>query len=326
MDDKSLVSTITGDHIQTAQEDTVSFLRSHTVLADMLDDFRLIGTQSLPQGAPFDFENQAKISFHPFTEAATEIDLAVFFIQRGMYKSFYHHLRSFFELYMVAVYFLSPHRTREETHKWLDGDENTPFLSKLLTALFQEEEFRYAQDRIQLKDRLQSTYWKLCDIIHNKGELRGHKGIVKANFPRFLPETFERAMGDFRECVEIVCVTFALRCPLILIGFPMMEKFGANPPLSGLLDEMESDVIRKYVSRDTLTFLDDFCNNNDYFTSARDWVFSRPDMTQEQITQQLEEMDEFERRFRQGKDGNGANSQSNGPDSAGSHLTRKKTR
>lgn len=286
--DPALIVTVTGEHLRSAEETTIGFLEAHTVFRTMLQDFRLIGTQALRQGAPFDIDDQYKLSFHPFNEAATEADLAVFFIQRGMYKSFYHHLRSFFELYLLATYFLAPQRRISEAHAWLDGKDKTPFMTRMLTALFAEEEqFCRAQHVLQLKDMLQKTYGQFCDIVHNRGEKCGHVTLAKANFPRFLPETFEIGMEDFRNCIELVCITFALRCPLILVGFPMLEKFGVNPPLSGFLDEMEAAAIRKYISPEGLTFLDDFIKKDEWVISATNWVRSKPDMSQEQIAEQL---------------------------------------
>jgi hypothetical protein len=275
------------EYLDAARRETQEYLSAKPEIIQGFDHCKILGYQTLLDVVPSDLEFLTKIGYYPFSEATTEIDYSINLALCGSYKSAYHHLRSFFELVMVGVYFGSTHVTEADARDWLRNGADTPFFNNMLRLLFRESTFQKADLNLGLNERIRSFYKQVCDIVHTKGISASHAALSRANFPRFVAESLERFLSDLKECVTLVYALLSLRSPIILAGLPMLAKFGLNPPMSGFLEEHEAAQIRSLFSPTWLTFLEGVLDADTYAQGAITHILSLPDLTDEEIDKQL---------------------------------------
>jgi hypothetical protein len=183
-------------HFTAATTSSTAHLKSHPLFAQQLDRLTTFGNQVILEAVPSDFDSLEKIGYFPFTEASTEFSYAVNLALGGAHRPAYQCLRSYLELALVGLYFLSLPASDYSGRLWLEGKEHTPFRSKVEKALRRNQEFAAAGEHVGFFDRLDQTYGDLSDRTHTRGEGHGHAAITKANFPRFLPEALERFVDE----------------------------------------------------------------------------------------------------------------------------------
>jgi hypothetical protein len=281
-----------------AYKETIEFVESNSEIAKRLSNSMLVGYQILFETPPSDLESVLKVGFHPFSEATTDICYAVFHAVSGSYKSAYHHLRSFFELYLIGNFFLSPNSPRGEALEWLVGEKDTPFMSRLLDRLFKEPNFAAADRLFGFKKEISKVYGRLSSIVHNKGIPVAHQALNLSNYPRFNINAFKGFLDELHDAIGIEAAAMALRSPIILYGLPMMQKFGLNPPLCGFLEEWESTLLREFIRPDWLPFLDEIAVNDVRAQAEREFVLSRDDISSEEYEQQCREFEESTREMK----------------------------
>jgi hypothetical protein len=258
----------------------------------------LVVNQVLLETAPSDFDRFTKVGFFPYSEANTDAALALTFAHQGAYRTAYFHLRSFFELHLMVVYFLSPQVSEAEASEWLKSQEITPFFKKVLATLFKETVFSAADKDLNLQERLKSFHHRTSDIIHTRGEQYSHFTLAKSNCPRFIPETLERFVSDAEDALYLVIVCLALRSPVIMVPLSLFEKCGLNTPLSGFLEEENVEALRRFLDSGTLAFLESIAAEDDFAKGAKEHFEGLSDITQEQLQEQIKHQEEFLRDMR----------------------------
>lgn len=220
------------------------------------------------------------------------------FAHQGAYKTAYFHLRSFFELHLMTVYFLSPLVSKTEADKWLISKEITPFFKKVLATLFKETVFLAADKTLSLQNRLEDFYYHTSDIIHTRGEQCSHLTFAKSNVPRFIPETLKRFVHDAENALCLVITCLALRSPVIMVPLPLFQKCSLNPPLSGFLEEEDVEVLRRFLDDNTIAFLESVASEDDFAQGNKEHFKSLADISQEQLQEQIKRQKEFLRDMR----------------------------
>jgi len=272
---------------KASYDGSIKFLEAHKEHSDRWCLLSLVAHQALEEAAPSTFEALEKIGHFPFVEARMDFELACNYALHGLYKTVYHHLRSFFELYLVGIYFLSNETKNRDAHDWLEGQSNTPRMQRIIDGLFRENNFNLASQEFNFKEQLNKLYWKLCDVVHTKGRIKGHMALSHSSQAQFIPDSLVEYIDVLHECIESVSIAFILRSPVLLIGLPLFQKFGLNPPASGFLEQDGVDLLRSVIAPERLKVLDAVAADDDFARDAKEWVMERPDVTTEEIEAQI---------------------------------------
>ncbi len=290
--DADIYSTwIQRDGLSKSFEESCTYLESHNALQDRLKTLCYLVPGTLFDSSPSDFDSLSKIGYEPFSEAQTDFRLAVAFMLQGAYKTAYHHLRSLFELYIVGVYCLLPTTSKETARAWLLGNGDTPFLKKMIKALFREPNFQFAEHRFQFKAGVLDTYRLLCNYVHSGGPKYRHRHLTGANCPRFNPQSLEQGIADIHQVLGDVCTVFVLHTPVLLKPLPVEQKFGINGPISGYLEEGQVEQIRFAIGASRIKDLDELVAADPGVKAIEEWFHSRPDISEEELKRQFVEFD-----------------------------------
>jgi hypothetical protein len=280
-------------HLEGAYTATLKQLQAAPALAARIHQIALVVNQVLFETAPSDLGRLTKLGFFPYTEASTDAALALTFVQHGAYKTAYFHLRAFFELHLMAVYFLSPNVSEVEAREWLRSQEMTPFFKAVLKTLFKEPVFLAADKALDLQERLKAFFYRTSDIIHTRGAQHAHSALAKSNVPRFIPETLERFIRDAEDALGLVITCLGLRSPVIMVPLPLFEKCSLNPPLSGFLEEEDIAALRGFLDDKSLVFLEAVAAADDFAQGAKEHFEGLPDIPQEELQQQIKHQGKF---------------------------------
>ena len=275
-------------HFDQAYKESRLFLLSNKKLYNKLSKLFDTCYSIFPEIPPSDFESLMKIGYFPFYEANIEIEYAVFLALGGIYKIALEKLRSFLELNIVGIYFLSLDSLEEIGPDWLKGITGTPFFKKTINKIFQNKNFIKADSEFSFKQELISSYWQLCDFVHTKGQESGHMELSHANFPRFAPVTLKKFINIYAKVTENVAIALALQMPIILQPLPIFNKFGFNPPASGFLESYQVEQIKDLIDKDKLTLLEEISCKDQYVQGVKKQIESMPDLTDVQLENQWE--------------------------------------
>jgi hypothetical protein len=168
----------------------------------------------------------------------------------------------------------------------------TPFKRDIINVLFKKNNFIQLDKYILIKDKIEKAYGKLNDICHTKGESHSHMSLSKANYPRFIQESYDSFIQIAKEVVNIVITCFVVVNPIILFPVPLELKFGINGPVSGFLEEYEVEILWKLLKPESLQHLRQYYESDPEIISIREEIENLPDISDEELRQQLDEFDE----------------------------------
>jgi hypothetical protein len=261
--------------------------------APLSEDFKRItffSTQVLANCFPSDFESLRKGGLFPIVEAELELEYSLFFAKAGIYKMAYMCLRNFMELSLVCFHYML---TSKRAIDWVKGQAPTPFKRQILAVLFESEDFCQLDQHIQIRESIDNYYNRLSDICHTRGQPCSHMTLSKANYPRLVEESLHTYISCCKDVIDIVITCFVGVNPIILFPLPIEEKFGINGPLSGFLEEYQTESLRKLLKPDSLKTLLQYFGTDPGVISLRQYFADLPDITEEEFKKQLEDFDTF---------------------------------
>jgi hypothetical protein len=273
-----------------AFEETDKTIAVDTALSEDFERIRFFSTQVLANCFPLDFRSLRKVGLFPIVEAELELEYSLFFAKAGVYKLAYMCLRNFMELSLVCFHYLL---TTRRAIDWVQGQAPTPFKRQILSVLFESEDFRHFDRHINIRDRIDNYYNTLSDICHTRGQPCSHMTLSKANYPRLVEETLHTYISRCKDVIDIVITCFVAVNPIILFPLPIDEKFGINGPLSGFLQEYQTEALRKLLKPDSLKVLLKYFESDPGVNSLRQYFADLPDITEEEFRKQLDDFDAF---------------------------------
>ena len=105
--------------------------------------------------------------------------------------------------------------------------------------------------------------------------------------PRINFKTLSLFCDSYISCVEEIVVMLSLYNPIIIVALPLFEKFGTNPPMSGFFGEHQSQLINQLIPDRYKAFFENLKQTDEEIKGIVEWFTSLPDLTQEQIEEQI---------------------------------------
>ncbi len=245
-------------------------------------------------------------------EASCELSNSLNLIFEGYYRYGYLALRNCLELVLISNYFLKlqPDNTLDNIEnikewwekdklnrkyiQWLESINSTPYFSTMIKELNKLEYFELFDKNFKFLERLKILYGELSDIIHIKGKSKSssvYEGKCAHNSTRnniFIEERFLEYWNIRKRVVNCCIIITLLQFPIGLVGFNIEQKFGLNGPV-GFLEYCDSEILRKAFSKEELAYIDEITKDDGWLIGAKEFVTSRPDITEDEYMQQWEE-------------------------------------
>ena len=255
-----------------------------------------------------DIEQHRRIGFYPAVEAQMELDNAVKHALIGSYKAAFGDLRRALELIVLSNYLSSEKTKRKDSIDWMNSNQNTPYTANMIGALVKDGRYKALNDSNQWAKNLKQCIGSLADISHNKGRMMGYMELNKINMhigfthlPNIDLKTLEMFCNVFIGVVGEIVVLLALYNPIVLVGLPIDEKFGFNPPMSGFYCDIQSERLTSLIPDRYLEFFKLLRDNDEQIESLTEWVEGFPDLTSEEMEQQIKDQDTFLNSFKKEK-------------------------
>lgn len=247
-----------------------------------------------------DFEDLARIGYFPATETVMELDHAIKHALIGSYKSAFADLRRALELTLTSIFLTSECADRNQAIQWINSQANTPFVSEMLKKLIKHGRYKNINDTCNWSENLKQFYWDISDFAHNKGQLKSYRQLNETalyisgtSAPSINIKTLSIFSDAFISCVEEIVVMLSLYNPIILVALPVIEKFGSNPPLSGFFMDIQSEAANELIPGRYKFFFEDLKRTDIEVKGLIDWFNAQPDLTKDQIEEQIRADNQF---------------------------------
>ena len=274
----------------------VRFLSERYARRDDVEECAAFAAYNLEEAAWGDVETLRRVGFFPWVEASQELDLALTQALLTFYKATYDHLRRAIELVVVGAFFVSSLSREQDAQAWVRSERETPLFSRALAKLLTLSPYRELHQSTDWATTLKKFYWTLSDVVHVRGieasfgKLQPTKlrsGGVRA--PHFDEACLSMALDTFIDCVRHCSTVLAAANPILLVGLPIDEKFGLNPPISGFYNETQAERLRRLLLPQGREFLDRWISSDPHVQSVHAWFRDRPDLTEAELERQAEE-------------------------------------
>jgi hypothetical protein len=282
------------DSFRASYEASEEYIREHPELASDFDVMELFAGGTLADCFPCDLESLEKLWPFPITEAAVELEYALFLAKGGIYKVAFMCLRNFLELGLICCHFLLT--TKRGGNAWINGAMNTPFKKDMLKVLFENQGFQEMDRRLNLKGAISHLYDQLSDVCHTRGRPSSHATLSASNLPRMVERSLRQFVDRTMDVLDAVIICLVCLNPIILFPLPIEEKFGMNGPMVGFLQEHQVGRLRKLLKPASLKHLLERYEPDPGIIRVREWFEALPNMTEGQLDKQCQDFREWMQR------------------------------
>lgn len=275
---------------------TKEFISHNPDIGDKIEELSWI-YYSLHNVIPTTMESFWSGHNFPYEESWEELQISFNLICFGLYKQAMVSLRSALELGLLSVYYNINDEGHITVKKWLKSadikEADTPRIQDVWSILIKHDNIKKFQEELNIKDRLLKLGY-LHNYVHTKGYFYSNRlGKIKSNFQTFEKEHIIKWLETFEEVIIIVTTLHLLKYPTGLIRYDYTSKFGIDIPAFSHLNEHEIDRLNKYLPEGYLKLLEEISTNDAEAKSFLEWVNSHPDMSEDDIENQIVEIDKI---------------------------------
>ncbi len=263
---------------------TVKYIQENYRNADLLSDCLTFMELDMLDCMRSDYDSLTRMWNFPVREAAGELGESINRMIQCAYKSVRDNLRRALELAVLLAYFGSSNISEADAKNWISSEEQTPFISQLLKQLCASGTFRILVEEHNWKEKIQSFYWSLCDTIHTRGREHSLRVVQPAHaivngigLPEFNEEALVSCLDLFVMTIRNISVVFAAYNPVLLVGLPLIQKFGPDGPFSGFFECYQSDRLWRIIPKEFHPAFIKIAETDMDVMSARNWVENLPD-------------------------------------------------
>jgi len=240
---------------------------------------------------PQNLENLWSGHYFPFTESWEELQISFNLVCFGLYKQAFVSLRSGLELGMLSVYFNINDDGHNTVKEWLQSKETaeakTPRADKIWGILLSNENFKKFNDKHDLRNTFDSLGF-LHNYVHTKGAKHSNRmGLLKSNSQTFEAKLIIKWLKSYADIISLISTFHLLKYPVAVIRFDYSKKFGIDIPSFGGLEEQYIDQIAKILPENYLADIEVIANEDPTTQQTISEVNSFPDMTEEQLEEQI---------------------------------------
>jgi hypothetical protein len=243
----------------------------------------------IPQNIPKLFSGHV----FPFNESIYEIECSYQLLKLAFYKYSFIALRNALELGLLSVYWDKNDNSESLIQNWHDSKEDTPFKRQIISGLKSIANINEFCNHFDLFSRLNKIYDDLSDYTHTKGYNYSAQNLNNANFTRFNEKVILEWLNLLECVIQLLLTIHILKYPVAIQHTPIQDKFGINGPFGGFLDVFQSEQIKEVLDPDEFAILKTISDNDDSAISLAEWVNSQPDLTEDELKEQINDFDKL---------------------------------
>jgi hypothetical protein len=281
--------------VEAASAEAADWIETEYPQRERLRNALEFSSSHLTDGARGDLDALARVWFFPWTEAAHELSLAFACAMGGLYRAAVDHHRRALELVVVGAYFVADHVDATEGAKWYASDLHTPHFTRALDKLARTGFCERVDEATGWLLQLKAHYWQLSDIAHVRGEKQSLFALSGSLFsfsgfplPSFNKESLERSLDWFLDSCSHVAAALAVANPALLVGMPLSEKYGENPPI-GFFEHSQADDLAEMLPQEVREGFLEEARRDERVQSIRRQMDSMPDISWEEVQRQIED-------------------------------------
>ncbi|MBY5959579.1 hypothetical protein KUV50_15610 [Membranicola marinus] len=236
---------------------------------------------------PQNSENLWSGHYLPFKDSWEELHVSFTQVCFGLYKQAFVSLRSGLELGMLSVYFNINDDGHNAVKTWLDSKADTPRTKNIWKILRQNNNIKKFDEKHNLK-QVHKDLGYLHNYVHTKGAKHSNRmGLLKNNFQTFEEKLISKWLKSYAEIISLVSTLHLLKYPISVIRFDYSKKFGIDIPGFGGLEEYNIDKIASILPDKYLEDIELLANEDPSTQETIKEISSFPDMTDEQVEEQI---------------------------------------
>lgn len=244
-----------------------------------------------------DVDSLAKVGFFPWVEASKELDQSLSLILKGHFKHSYDSYRRAIELVITGAFYVSKDVDRLKAQEWMKSDRSTPNFKRACEALIKGSYFEELNKQCNWLEDILSVFWKFSDIVHVKGIENSlfevspvYSFINGIGDPAFSEKGCKPALDAYLLTVSHIAVVVAASNPFVLQGLDLDVKFGLNPPASGFFYPEQAERLLGLIPDRYKPYFENLLEIDENLIGIRSWFDSFPDITEEEVRKQAEDM------------------------------------
>ncbi|HGY1174950.1 TPA: hypothetical protein ACNVPE_002015 [Klebsiella pneumoniae] len=256
-------------------------------------------THDLNEAPCGDVNSLSKVGFFPWVEASQELDQSLSLILKNNIKSAYDSYRRAIELVITGAFFVSEYTDYSKARAWMQSDKSTPNFKRACEDLAKNGHFERLNNNFDWLEDIMSIYWRFCDIIHVQGVNNSFREISPIysffngiGIPEFTERSCKNALDDYILTVSCIAVILAASNPTLLQGFELDIKFGFNPPTSGFFYPNQAERLIELIPEKYISYFKELLKSDEHILGIRSWFESLPDITEEEISEQIRRFDD----------------------------------
>ncbi len=272
---------------------TTAFLEANEGISDKIHDLTWI-YHSISNIIPQTTENFWSGHSFPYRESWDEMQVSFTLMSFGLYKQAMSSLRGALELGLLSVYYNINDDGHLTVQKWLHSEDtkeaDTPRIMEVWNILSTHPNVIKFQNQIDLKRRLLDLRY-LHNYIHTKGHKYSNEvGLFKSNWQTFEEKGLKIWLTALEEVVIVVTTLHILKYPTALIKYDYSRKFGIDIPSFSHLQQVEIEALEKFLPDEYIELLNQISESDPETKDFMEWVESFPDMTEEDVENQIVDM------------------------------------
>jgi len=154
--------------------------------------------------------------------------------------------------------------------------------------------FAELESSVGWAESIKKLYWRLSDYVHCRGQdysfdslYSGTSCICGIWIGGIDKQVVDTILDRYIETVQQIAVILAAYNPILLFGLPIDEKFGLNPPASGIFSEGQSQRLRDVIPESYRSTLIKTATQDSNVQTHRQRIEDMPDLTEEDIRAQV---------------------------------------
>lgn len=242
---------------------------------------------------PQNLENLWSGHYFPFLDSWEELQVSFTQICFGLYKQAFVSLRSSLELGLLSVYFNINDDGHNAVKEWLNSKDNTPRTEKIWKILRQNDNIKKFDEKHDL-EQVHKDLGYLHDYVHTKGAKHSNRmGLLKSNFQTFEEKLISKWLKSYADIISLISTLHLLKYPISVIRFNYSKKFGIDIPSFGGLEEYNLDKIASILPDKYLEDIELLAKDDPATQVTIKEISSFPDMTEEQVEEQIFNLDKM---------------------------------
>lgn len=289
-----------------SQEMTDVMMRSADFIQELRDDLGIrfclaceFMTYDLEDAFSASTDALSRCGFFPYAELAYEFDAFQTLLLQGSFKSTRDSMRRMLDVCLTAVVYLLGLKDEEEARKWVASEVKTTMVTGNIRYLEKHPDVAALDGRFKFTENLHALYGCLSNYCHSrgvefstgirKGSQMDFNGIIMRGFNA---NECRKVMEEFVAVVGQLAILLVIQNIGLLAPVDKDAKWGLSGPISGFFYEHQTQRLFEVMPKQYAEYFKELAASDPRVKSLREHLDSLPNVTETEMQQQADEINE----------------------------------